>query len=219
MPSWIMAVMFLLVSLPLQSLRYGMVELWCLVRTPTADLSVMADEKRTRKSTWSEKVRRTKALLKNLIKLRRGLTIDSGAADHVMPSGWLPWVKSRPSAGSVRGLHYVAANGARIANEGEQSVELMTEEGSKGKWTFQVAKVNKPLASVGKLLDTGHRVVLDEDGSYVLNKRTRQVMRIRRERGVFVLDVWLSQDSEGDVVMGDAAAEAKIPSSGFTGQA
>ena len=170
-------------------------------------------------NTWAEQVRKTKSLLKRLIKLKRGLTIDSGAADHVMPSGWLPWLKARPSAGSVKGLHYVAANGARIANEGEQAVEFVTEEGSRGRWMFHVAKVNKPLASVGKLLDTGHRVVLDEEGSYVMNKRTRQTMRIGRERGVFVLDVWLSQDNDGDVEMGDEGDKAKVTKSGFSMQA
>ena len=84
---------------------------------------------------------------------------------------------------------------------------------------FQVAKFNKPLASVGKLLDTGHRVVLDEDGSYVTNKRTRQVMRIRRERGVFVLDVWLAQDNDGDVMMGSNDDEAKLSRPGFSSHA
>ena len=82
-----------------------------------------------------------------------------------------------------------------------------------------MAKVNKPLASVGKLLDTGHRVVLDEDGSYVLNTRTRDIMRIRRERGVFVLDVWLAQDSDGDVTMGGTDDSLKNTQAGFIGQA
>ena len=121
-----------------------------------------------------------------------------------MPSGWLPWLRARPSAGSVRGLHYADANGARIANEGEQTVELLAEEGSNGRWAFHVAKVNKPLAPVGKLLDTCRRVVLGDDGSYVLNTRTREVMRIRLGRGVFVLDMWLAQEGDGGVTMGGA---------------
>lgn len=163
-------------------------------------------------------VRNTKDLLEGLIKLRRGITIDSGAADHVMPSGRLPWIKSRPSAGSVRGLRYVAANGAKIANEGEQAVEFMTA-GSRGRWTFQIATVNKPLASVGKLLDTGHRVVLDEDGSYVLNKRPTQVMNASREKGVFALDVRLAQDKGGDMVMEDAMDDSQNSKQLFMRQA
>ena len=171
-----------------------------------------------KKLTWSEKVRRTPSLLKTLTKLRRGITIDSGAADHVMPSGWIPWIRTKPSAGSIRGLPSVVANGAQIANDGEQAVEFMTEEGSRGRWTFQIAKVNKPLASVSKLLDAGHRVVLDEDGSYVLNKRSKQVMKVRREKGVFVLDVWLAQDKGGDTVMEDAIDDSQNGKQVFTRQ-
>ena len=44
-------------------------------------------------------------------------------------------------------------------------------------------------------------------------------MKIRREKGVFVLDVWISQDSEGDMVMDDANVDAKIRQPGFSGQA
>ena len=79
--------------------------------------------------------------------------------------------------------------------------------------------MNTPLASVGKLLDTGHRVVLDEDGSYAMNTRTRQVMRVRRERNVFVVDVWLAQDGDGDVTMGESKVESKIGQPVFNRQA
>ena len=34
----------------------------------------------------AEKVRKK---LSNVIKIRKGLTVDSGAADHAMPVGWL----------------------------------------------------------------------------------------------------------------------------------
>lgn len=31
--------------------------------------------------------------------VRRGLTVDSGAADHVIPSDWIPGYITNPSAG------------------------------------------------------------------------------------------------------------------------
>ena len=34
-----------------------------------------------------------------------------------------------------------------------------------GRWTFQVAAINKPLGSVSKLLDDGWRVVFDDEES------------------------------------------------------
>lgn len=55
---------------------------------------------------------------------------------------------------------------------------------------FQVAKVNKPLLSVSKLTDGDMRVVFDKGGSYLYNKKTDDIVRIKRERGVFVLEVF-----------------------------
>ena len=78
------------------------------------------------------------------------------------------------------------------------------------------SKVNAPLASVGKLLGTGHRVVLDEGGSYVMTEKTKQVMKVRREKGVFGWDVWMAQDTDGDMVMGDADGEANNSKLGFS---
>ena len=54
------------------------------------------------------------------IKLRRGITMDSGAARNVMPRKMVrDQSRIRPSEGSRRGAHYVAANNGRIPNEGE----------------------------------------------------------------------------------------------------
>ena len=53
-----------------------------------------------------------------MVKVRKSLTVDSGAADHVMPIGWLLMFLAVKSFGSIRGLHYVAADGTRIPNVG-----------------------------------------------------------------------------------------------------
>ena len=116
--------------------------------------------------------------------------MDSGAAESVIPRGWLPQVTVTESEGSKAGLHYVAANGAKIANEGEQKVQFTTAEGHAAGMTFQVANVNKPLGSVKKICNKGHRVVFDNDGSYIENKRTGAIMMLTEESGVYTLDAW-----------------------------
>ena len=126
-----------------------------------------------------------------MIEVRKGLTIDSGAADHVMPLGWLTWIIVMASAGSLRGLHYVAASGTRIPNLGQQTVKFLTQNGTWAQWIFQVAAVNKPLVSVSKLIDDGWRVVFDEEASYIKHKKTGNTINIRRERGVFVVDAFV----------------------------
>ena len=57
---------------------------------------------------------RIKAKIENMVRVRKGLTVDSGAADHVMPMGWIAWLIVTASLGSVKGLHYIAASGDRI---------------------------------------------------------------------------------------------------------
>ena len=70
----------------------------------------------------------------------------------------------------------------------------MTRDGVRTSLTFQVAKVNKPLCSVGKLIDDDYRVVFDRAGCYLLDKKTGETMRIKRERGVFVLEAFLDRN-------------------------
>ena len=94
--------------------------------------------------------------------MTKGITLDSGAADNVMPRRLLRGKsKVRASEASRQGVHYVAANGARIPNEGEADFLFRTREGQPFSWLFQVAEVNKILASVSALVATGHRVVFE----------------------------------------------------------
>ena len=59
-----------------------------------------------------------------------------------------------------------------------------------------MASVNKPLASVSHLTDIGYCVVFNKhnsrDVSYLLHKDTNTFWKLRRERGVFVMDAFLS---------------------------
>jgi hypothetical protein len=56
---------------------------------------------------------------------------------------------------------------------------------------FQAAGVAKPLGSVKKMLQAGHRVVFDSDMSFILNKCTGEVNMLREDDGNFMLDVWV----------------------------
>ena len=133
-------------------------------------------------------------MIANMFTISRGFTVDSGAADHVIPFGWIKCVEVLDSIGSRIGVTYVAASGTRIPNQGEQRVPFMTREGSWMEMIFQVAKINKPLLSVSKLIDGDIRVVFDKEGSYLFNKITGDIVRIKRERGVFVLEAFSKFD-------------------------
>ena len=98
--------------------------------------------------------RKRAGVKKSSLKLRRGITMDSGAANNVMPRRMIRTKKGiRPSKGSRRGVHYVAANNGRIPNEGEHDFKFMTNEGDEGTMTFQVAEVNNALGSISYLVE------------------------------------------------------------------
>ena len=57
--------------------------------------------------------------------------------------------------------------------------------------TFQAAPVSKPLGSVKRICVAGHRVVFDEDGSYIENKTIGEVNMLREDNGNYMLDMWI----------------------------
>jgi hypothetical protein len=135
------------------------------------------------------------------MRMSRGITVDSGAADNVFPRRMIrKGMRVRQSEASRQGVHYVAADGARIANEGEMDFKFQTKEGCEHSWTFQVAAVNKVLASVSALVDSGHRVVFEKDRrtgvdlSFITNVSTGKSIRMNRERNVWTIDTFVNEE-------------------------
>ena len=96
----------------------------------------------------------------------------------------------------------MVANNGRIPNEGEADFEFEIRDGRPSSWLFQVAEVNKTLASVSALVDAGHRVTFDMDDktgvdtSFITDKQTGVSIKMRRERNVWVIDAYVKE--EGD---------------------
>ena len=138
------------------------------------------------------------------MRMSRGMTVDSGAADNVMPRkmirGFLNMI--RASAGSKAGVHYVAANNGRIPNEGECDFTFVTDGGQEETWTFQVAAVNKALCAVSYLVDHGYRVIFDRDDatgvdtSHILNKATGKTINMVREKNVWTIDAFIDEEDK-----------------------
>jgi hypothetical protein len=128
------------------------------------------------------------------MKLRRGITMDTGAHHNVIPKRMVGKRKIRPSEGSRRGMRYVGAGGEKICNEGEVDFPFESVEGHLASMVFQIAEVNKPLGSVAYFVDRDFRVVYDknsatgEDMSYMIHKPTKKTYRFRRERNIWILD-------------------------------
>ena len=121
--------------------------------------------------------------------------LDSGAVQSVAPPEMAPGVPVLPSAGSKRGQHYLAANGQRMANIGEQHIRVVTEEGGQADVTFQVTGVTRPLLSVGELCDRGNRVVFGRGGGVIQNTSTGAITHFARSGGIYAIDFFIPKST------------------------
>ena len=139
--------------------------------------------------------------------MARGITVDPGSADNVMPrrlvDGKMNQGKIRPSDASRAGVRYVAANNGRIRDEGEVDFKFNTSSGDAKSMCFQVAEVKMVLAAVSALVDSNHKVVFDRDMktgadiSFIIDKKTGISTRMRRERNIWVIDAWIDEEDTG----------------------
>ena len=115
------------------------------------------------------------------------LTVDSGASDTVVP----------PSVCSLAPLHmtnkvgieYEVANGAVIENLGERGVQMKDQKSGKLlKIAFQVVDVHKPLLSVSKIIERGHKVLFSKEESYI-ELTSGEKLHLQSKDGVFELEV------------------------------
>ena len=128
------------------------------------------------------------------------MTVDSGAADTVIPTGRLPHVPVEPSAASKRGLKYTAASGHKMPNRGQQRVTGVTSDGREVKLLLQVTDVNKALCSVRQMCEANNRVVFEKGGSYIQNRDTGVKTAIYETDGVYKMKLnikTMGVESEG----------------------
>ena len=133
------------------------------------------------------------------------LAIDSGAAETVIPHLEVKDHEIRETHASRSGLNYSSATGGPIPNLGEQLLPLMTPEGTLRSMTFQAAPVDRALGSVKRMCASGHRVVFDDEGSYVWNKMTGEINWFREENGNYLLDCWVMPNAEYQNIIGNSS--------------
>ena len=119
------------------------------------------------------------------------MAVDSGAAETVIPHTLVTGHPIRETDASRRGVNYASATGQPIPNLGEQRLPLCTVEGTLRSMTFQAAPVARPLGSVKRMMESGHRVVFDPEGCYIENKTSGEINWLREENGNFMMDMWI----------------------------
>ena len=119
------------------------------------------------------------------------MAVDSGAAETVIPHALITDYPILETEASRSGLNYVSASGDPIPNLGEQRLPLVTAEGTIRAMTLQAAPVSRPLGSVMRMCRSGHRVIFDDEGSYIEHKVSGEINWLREEDGNYMLDVWV----------------------------
>ena len=117
-------------------------------------------------------------------------TVDSGAALNVMPESWFQDYPLRIT--KENGKKYRAANGQLIKDEGLRSLNAVVRSGNRNvmrKVNCRVTQVNKMLLAVSKIVDAGNKVQFSEEESFIQNTKSKEKLPLRRENGVYVLDL------------------------------
>ena len=138
------------------------------------------------------------------------ITADSGAVDHVAPRNTGKKFRTRDTEASRRGMHYIAANGTKIMNQGEKVISGITEDNVPLNMTWQVAEVREPLASIGRICDAGNVVAFTKKGGYIVGRKTAETfieqlrkgrqpkMRMKRENGVYQFKLYVEKDTRNN---------------------
>ena len=71
-----------------------------------------------------------------------------------------------------------------------------TEEGQSCRIVWEVCPVKRPLLSVAMITKAENQVFLGEDKAFVKNNKTVQITSLRRERNVWMLDLWVKRPAD-----------------------
>ena len=137
------------------------------------------------------------------LRIRNGMTMDSGSSVFVMPTGWLDMFELRESVGSKKGQTYIAAakDGKPIMNEGEKTIKFYakpSKNAEKRKFTFQVAKVNKMLASVAGFCDADSEVIFRKHGGMIRGLSSGDITPFRRHGNIYLMDAYIPNPDHPD---------------------
>ena len=92
------------------------------------------------------------------------MALDSGSVVHVCSDEGCMGYLLEDSPGSKRNQMFLMGDGGKIPNQGQKSLRLADlNRGVEISSVFQIAKVTRPLMSVGKICDEGKQVVFDKN--------------------------------------------------------
>ena len=124
------------------------------------------------------------------------ITVDSGAVDTVAPPNVSTDLPIVPTEASISGPYYKAANDTNISIHGKKRLKGVTAGGTPIAIDTKVVDVKKMLGSVRQMCGSGNRVVFDEEGRFMENKRTGKITAIKQEGGAYIMRMWMPRKEE-----------------------
>ena len=131
---------------------------------------------------------------KGMVKI--SAVVDSGAEANAFPENMVQWIPLKPSSASKSGKIFRGAGRDPIPARGERLVTGRTDQGQSRRIVWEVCPVKRPLLSVAKITKAGNQVYLGEDKAFVKNNKTGQITNLRRERNVWMLDLWVKRPAD-----------------------
>ena len=126
------------------------------------------------------------------------VALDSGSIVNVCHPDDVPGYVLQESPGSRRGQNFVVGDGGKLKNMGQMALNLEAKTGRDSinmvSSTFQIAKVTRPLMSVGHICDQGLHVVFDKAKAVVSDKDGVEICVFHRgESGLYIAKMKLKQ--------------------------
>ena len=112
------------------------------------------------------------------------VSMDFGAAAHVMPETMFPRIKLERKTAPKK---FLAANGEQIKDLGGTKIPFKTDEGIQRMITFRSASVVKPQRSMQNVVRAGNVVVPDEKKPHIRNIRDGTTIKLDVDRGVYTM--------------------------------
>ena len=115
--------------------------------------------------------------------------LDSGAVDNAFLKSVCAEYPQEATSKSQRGVGLKGANGSHTKHHGQQRFRVNTSAGSEMNTTWEVADVRKPLISASRLLERGHKLVLDEKRR--IQCKTGDTIPLERTGSLFAVRLWI----------------------------
>ena len=122
------------------------------------------------------------------------VALDSGCTDHVCSDLDAPGYALEESAASRCGGGFTIGDGGILPNQGQKKLHLESDAKLSIDSIFQIARVARPLMSVGRICDLGNHIAFTDSTATVVAPDGTQVCQfVRKDGGLYVAKLKLKR--------------------------